>query len=223
MPHEWNCDHCDFLAVAASRNELIKQIKTHLLGEGGNVLLRESPGDRDDHTACINHLSSYGAENTGVLCVTKSPAAKVEAWRREVGNWPEEFRILTPNTDVSLPSREVATAADFIDGPLTVTEIEPQALDSLAQDINEALNELTDAHEHVTVCMGPLTELINSFGAKQVFQIGHVLSVRLRNAGAFAHWHYMPATQMEASNHIITQLFQLSHDTRDGKNTIQQL
>jgi hypothetical protein len=222
VPGEWSCDHCDLSTVTATRQDLLKRVRSHLLRQGGSILVHESP-DGGDHAACVSHLSAYDSDETGVLCLTKTPAAKLEAYNREVGEWPFDFHVLTPSMDASLPEGHVATAADFAGGPLSVTEIEPTALDSVARDINDSLTELTDRNDHVAVCIDTLTELVTTFGPKPMFKLVHALNGRFRGVGAFAHWHYAPDTQMDSTNHVVRELFQLVHDTRGDEATLQTL
>lgn len=222
MPTEWSCDHCDLSTVAATRKDLLGRIRSHLLGQGGSALVQRPP-DHDGHGTCIDYLSLYDPGETGVLCLTKSPGAKLETWRREVGDWPREFRLLTPDLDAPLPSRDVVSEDDFVGGPLSVEEVEPTALDSVGRTLDEALVELHDDYEHVAVCVDPLTQLVTSFGSKPVFKFVHAMNGRFRSADAFAHWHYAPDTQIPSTNHVLRELFQLLHDDRDGERTLQAL
>jgi hypothetical protein len=223
VPTEWSCDHCDLSTVAATREDLLRRIRSHMLGNGGNVLVQQPSDGPECHEMCPSYLSLTDPAETGVLCLTKRPVARLEAWQREVGEWPRAFHLLTPSLDAPLHSRDVVAEADIADGPLSVEELDPTALDAMARSVDEQLVQLRDAYEHVAVCIGSLTQLVATFGCKPVFKFVHAMSGRFRSAGAFTHWHYTPDTQIPSTNHVIRELFQLVHDERDGERTLQTL
>lgn len=223
MSPEWKCNHCDFSVLSATQQNLIRRVQGHQRDQGGNVLVHEGAGDSQSHHTCIRQLSVYDPAKTGVLIVTKSPARKLEGWKREHGDWPQRLEILTPNIKDKLPSEEIVTEADFINGPLDISEIEPTELNRVARDIDEKLRSLDNSAKHVTVCFDNMTELVNSFGPQPVFKFTHAINGRIRSLGAVGHWHYKPETQIESSNHIIHQLFQLLHETRSNQDHFEIL
>jgi hypothetical protein len=223
MVHEWHCDNCEFVTVQSDRKGMLAKIRAHLKNEGGSVLMYQSSQSDNGHDTCMNYLSAYEKTATGVLVLTKSPAEKLAAWHRTVGEWPAELQLVTPQSDPDLTDEAFVSEDDFVTGPLTVTAIEGTSLQQLARGIDTALREMADSHAHVTVGIDSLSDLIATYGTKPVFKFTHAFQARLRNNGAFAHWHYTPATQPSATNHIVEDLFQLAHDTRDGNRTLKQL
>ena len=223
VSYEWRCQHCTFSTLVPTEERLVYAIRDHFRRDGGNVLLQQSSHDDHSQRACMRHLSTYDLAETGVLVVTKSPGERLTAWRREVGAWPQRLTILTPNMADTLPASDVVDEADFFDGPLAIEEIGSGGLDTVARAIDRELKKLAETTARVTVCIHTLTELLTSFGTQPVFKLVHALGGRVRNADAFAHWHYMPDTQIQSSNHIVRQPFQLLHETRDGANTLRQL
>lgn len=223
MPPEWTCNHCDFAVVAGTHRDLIRRICDHQRQAGGSLLLHESPDSDQAQDSCVRHLSANGSANTGVLIVTKSPALKLKAWRHNVGDWPQRLEILTPNMAAQLPAEDVVSDEDFVDGPLGVTELTSADLNGVAKEIDDILTDLDKSVDNLTVCIDNMTELINSFGTQPVFKFTHALNGRFRSLGAYVHWHYKPDTQIESSNHLFKQLFQLLHETRSEKSQFEVL
>jgi hypothetical protein len=223
MVYEWHCENCDFVTVSSDQKEMLAKIRAHLKNEGGSVLMYQSPQPENGHETCTSYLSASEPTATGVLILTRSPADKLAAWHRTVGEWPAELRLLTPQSNPDLTDRAFVSEDDFATGPLMLTEIEGTSLQHLAHDVDTALQEMADSHAHVTVGIDTLSDLIATYGTKPMFKFTHAFQARLRDNGAFAHWHYAPATQPSATDHIVEQLFQLAHDTRDGNQTLKRL
>jgi hypothetical protein len=208
--YDWSCSHCEFSVSAGDKRALIDQVKSHLVRNGGGILIYNSPDRTDEGAACADLLRVRGVAETGVLWITKSPAERLELWRRHADGWPQRLQLLIPPS-ATVPE-DLFDRSAFTDGPADVTELESASLEKLGRQIADNTSTLAAECRHVSVCFDNLSNVIHEFGNRSVFKLVHVLNATMRNTGALAHYHMVPETHIGSTIHIFEQEFPLLRD-----------
>jgi hypothetical protein len=207
---DWSCSNCEFSVSAGDERALIGRVKSHLRKAGGGILVYNSPDRTDEGPACTDLLTVGDVAETGVVWITKAPAARLELWRRHASCWPQRLHLLIPPS-ATVPE-DLFDRPAFADGPAEVTELESASLEKLGRQVADNTSTLATKCRHVTVCFDNLSNVIHEFGNRSVFKLVHVLNVTMHNAGALAHYHMEPETHIDSTTHIFEQEFQLLRD-----------
>ncbi len=208
--YDWSCRHCEFSVSAGDQRTLLDQVKSHIVTDGGGILVYNSPDRTDEGPACTDLLTVRDVAETGVLWITKSPAERLDLWRRHADGWPQRLQLLIPPS-ATVPE-DLLDRSAFTDGPAEVTELASTSLEKLGRQVADNTSTLAAACRHTTVCFDGLSNIVHEFGNRSVFKLVHVLNVTMHNAGALAHYHMVPETHIDSTTHIFEQEFQLLRD-----------
>jgi hypothetical protein len=208
--YDWSCRHCEYSVSAGDKRALIDQVKSHLVRSGGGILVYNSPTRTDEGPACTDLLTVRNVPNTGVLWITKSPAERLDLWRRHADGWPQRLQLLVPPS--ATVTEDLFDRSAITDGPAEVTELSSTSLEKLGRQIADNTSTLAEECRCTTVCFDNLSNVIHEFGNRSVFKLVHVLNVTMHNAGALAHYHMEPETHIGSTTHIFEQEFQLLRD-----------
>lgn len=186
------------------------------LTETSNVMLFAP--DEDDRIPCFEPLAEAHPQERQVLVVsyTRQPAAVVDAWETQVGDLPATGGIVTvgqPETGFESPDWEVTRVES--PGDLTGTGIE----------LSTRLSGLADTagvDAEVVVCFESVTELLGHTDVQRVFRFLHVLTGRVRNAGARCYYRFDPAAHDEQTIATLQTLFDGSVERDDRGWTVRR-
>jgi len=216
----WECPYCDRAEhthdEAAGRRGFAEHLYSHvesLVEEGTHVA--EAIGGSGD-VLVVSPLESTGADNARIhfvsacdvaIVVTTNPAARLRLLAERLEELPAWTVVLTT---------EESSLADIEEPDLSSLPVEVVALDgSLGlSGLGETLSRVVDEHEsadaRLTVEFDILSELLSEFSLQQVFKFLHVLSARLADADALAHYYLDPDAESESTMNMLRELFDLA-------------
>lgn len=157
--------------------------------------------DPDGDAKCrdLSTISSLDQENLLVVIHNRSADSWLEDWRREVGELPANFGVISiggftrSEALQSFPSDSGQGLKTQIE---TVPEVEtiPNIIDLM--EIGVTINRYIDSWEgngkQTVVCFNCLTELMEEVDQETAFKFLHLLTSRLGSADAVAHFHLDP-------------------------------
>lgn len=171
-----------------------------------NILLMAANSDVSDR-ACFSLLSIVEPDQTHLLSVTfqTTPDELIESWRVQNGTLPAEIGAITVGE-----SFRSAAASPSPSGPAPVrieTVPEPSDLTGLAMAIGSYLDDWAQTDHTPVVCFDSITTLLLHADQERVFRFLHTTIARLRDIGAYAHYHFNPTVHDEATENVISSLF----------------
>jgi len=182
--------------------------------EPGDSLLVLAPSfATSDPKTCSGLLARDGVGESHVLCVTftRSPEDHLVNWRRH-GNLPERASFV--DVDASARSMDAFEKSggdigqDDVD--VTVSGISsPENLTRLGVRVTNCLEELADDVEdrQIVVCFDSITALLQYVELDQAFRFLHVVTERLADADAVAHFHVDPGAHDDETIETLRSLF----------------
>ncbi|MFB6222146.1 MAG: hypothetical protein ABEH86_00535 [Haloarcula sp.] len=210
MAFEWTCDYCGFTTRAAEKETVISSVKSHIRGEGGAILVYNTPDRFDEATACFDLLTAAPPPETGVLFITRSPELCLDTWVKHTKEWPKEVGILALD-DTSL-SWELFNNRDIINTVSDFQKWDGNSHKDLGQSIVTMISKLTEGCQHVSVCFDNFSSMIHNLGNKTTFSMTHVLNAKMHESGSIAHYHMIPERHIESTLHLFRQHFPLCRD-----------
>lgn len=171
-----------------------------------NVLLL-APAMSDDERACLSLSAGRAPERTDFLAVlyTRGPDDALTSWRSHVGELPDRLRIVSvggerrASTARGLADERPGVGVDVVD--------EPRDLTGLAMRISGRLSEWDGEGSDVRLCFDSLTALVQYAELERAFRFLHMLTSRLNQMGAVAHFHLDPGAVDDRTGRTLAQLF----------------
>lgn len=173
----------------------------------------------DEH--CHELVESGDVANAHVLLVTytTSPDRRLERWDRHVDARPRHLEILGVGDS---PRSAAATSRGTVASPrgdVTVSYASPTDLTGVGIRISERLAEWARDASHGSspflLCFDSLTALLAYAELERAFRFVHVLTGRLRTAGARGHFHLDPAAHDDQTVATLAPLFDAVLDGTD--------
>ena len=187
-------------------------MRERLTGANSTLLLTSSFTD-EQH--CTELLHPDDAAETNVLWVsyTKSPDQQLRRWREHTDERPAEMGIVS----VEDSTRSVAAETGGSSGPggpslpETNAPVEtvnsPNDLTGLGIRITEFLTDWDEKNDNRTVvCFDSLTALLQYVELETAYEFLHIITGRMANTDAFAHFHMDPEAHDDQTVEIVTSL-----------------
>ena len=186
------------------------------LGEASNVMLFAPTGA--ERVSCFDPLERADVGETHVLVVsyTRRPAAVIEAWETQIGTRPATAGVVT----VGQPERGDESQ------PWAVSRVgSPGDLTGTGIELSERISAVADdagADEGIVVCFDSVTELLEHADVQRVFRFLHVLTGRVRNAGARCYYRFDPDSHDERAIATLRSLFDATVERGDDGWTVER-
>lgn len=212
----WQCPHCGAQGETYAGDGALESFKSHLFGHvesqieadahvvdavgGTGSVLVLAPIDCD---AAANARAHFLSRGDAAVVVTADPAARLRLLDRNLPSWPDSTTLVTTaakplsGLDVDPPTE------------LAVVTVDGQPdLSGVGKTLSRTLRS-TEARGALSVEFDILTELVDTFELQTVFRFLHLLSSRLEQAGALAHYYLDPRRVQRASINVLEQAFDL--------------
>lgn len=168
-----------------------------------NVLMLAPPLDATAEEACLALLSAgaTGASDVIGVTLTRSPDARLEAWRAH-GGLPDASRIGFVVTGEVVRSPTASTGETGSPLPSTAEPIlaavsSPADMTGLGIELGEFFAEWADHEARLTLCFHTLTTFLQYADVRSAFTFLHELAGRVRDLGGLAHYHLDPSAHDE--------------------------
>jgi len=180
---------------------------------GDSLLVLASSFAVSDPKTCSDLLTPDREGENHVLCVTftRSPEDHLVNWRRH-GNLPEHASFV--NVDASARQMDAFQKSgddiDRDDVDVTTSGIfSPENLTRLGVRVTECLEELADDVEdrQIVFCFDSITTLLQYVELDQAFRFLHVVTERLTETDAMAHFHLDPGAHDDETIEMLRSLF----------------
>ena len=180
---------------------------------GPNVLLTEEWLDSRAAGDCAGLVEAGRADRTRALLVTvtRSPLDRVLTVGRHIEREPVETVVV--NVDPEDRSSDVEFDA------MAVTSVErvngPGDLTTLGVGVTDRLDAWADSDHGVALCFHSVTPLLQYNTLDEMFHFLRILTDRVEDTGAVAHYHLDPSAHDEQTVNRLVPLFDDVHDTTD--------
>ncbi len=222
----WECPYCDRAEHTHEEAEGVREFEEHLyshvepLVEEGTHVAEETGGSGD--ILVISRPESAGAANARVhfisacdiaIIVTTNPAARLQLLEDRLEELPAWTVVVT--TDRS--PLEDLSELDLSSLPVEVVALDSSlGLSGLGETLSRVVSEHESADGRLTVEFDILSELLSKFSLQQVFKFLHVLSARLEDADALAHYYLDPNAESDSTVNMLEELFDLTIETSES-------
>lgn len=172
-----------------------------------SVLLIESGSGGSDHV-CSSLLSVAEPETTHLLSVTfdGTPDERLSSWELRNDRLPAKTGVVA----VGDMTRSAAASPPAGPGPTRVTVdtiAEPSDLTGLAMAMSSYMEAWEESEAAAVVCFHSITPLLIHADTERVFRFLYTTIGRLRDIGAYAHFHLNSAAHGETTVNLISSLF----------------
>ena len=188
------------------------------LSDASNVLLLAPVTGGQTQRLCLDALTQTPPAETHTLAITyaSQPTEWVEVWDEHVGQRPVSGSIVTvghPETDTEFESDTWAASTVESPGDLTGIGIESsELLSNGAEDV--------DSDEKLVACFNSVTTLLQYADLQRSFRFLHVVTGRMRNAGARCYYHLNPEAHDQQTRATLAGLFDATVEREDGDWTV---
>lgn len=173
-----------------------------------NVLLAAPSSDEHAEDGCADLLTVDPPAGEDVLFVTfvESPDQRLETWSRGAGD-ERPARLGFVNVDDSIRSTAEASPAQSGEALSIRSMSNPADLTDLGIQLNAYLSEWAGDGNRTVVCFHSVTTLLQYVDLQRAFRFFHVITGRVRNSGARAHYHVDPTVHDERTLNTLMSLF----------------
>jgi hypothetical protein len=187
------------------------------LGDAGNVLVLAPSIGASRSDACHRLLTGSPPASTNVLAVTfaDTPAEWIDEWTEWAGEPPARGGVVA-----------IGQAETRLEAPdWTVETVEnPGDLTGIGVELSELLSGMAGAageDESVAVCFDSVTSLSQYADLQRTFRFLHVVTGRIKSAGASGHFHVDPEAHSDQDLATLKGLFDAIVEVRgDGELTV---
>ena len=173
-----------------------------------NVLLLAPPTDAHAEDGCVDLMTVEPPAGEDVLYVTftESPDQRLEAWRRGTDD-ERPAKLGFVNVDDS--SRSAVESSPARSGTaLSVRSVSnPADLTDLGIQLDAYLAEWADDGNRTVVCFHSVTTLLQYVDLQRAFRFFHVITGRVRESDARAHYHVDPSAHDVRTMNTLMTLF----------------
>lgn len=222
----WTCPYCEEAKHTHDEQEGIEAFKQHLfshvepLVEDGTHVADEIGGHGD--VLVVSPLESAGADNARIhfispcdiaIIVTTNPAARIRLLDERLEELPAWTVIITTDRG----PLEDLSGLDLSSLPIDVVALDSSlGLADLGETLSRVVSEHQSASGRLTVEFDILAEILSKFGLQDVFKFLHVLSARLADADALAHYYLDPGAESDSTVNMLRELFDLTLETSEN-------
>lgn len=175
-----------------------------------NILLLASSLDSRDNDACLDLLTVTDPAQENVLSVTftQSVTDRIQLWDSHVDERPAHTGIISIGEMTRSTSANTTTTLQPARGPLVIETVsDPSDFTNLGMTISSFLSEWDDNDNQTRVCFHSLTALLQYAPLQRVFRFLHILTGRVENSDAVAHYHMDPNAHDQQAVSTLTPLF----------------
>ncbi|WEL18110.1 MULTISPECIES: hypothetical protein [unclassified Halorhabdus] len=156
--------------------------------EAANVLCISPEISTSKEECCEELLTRRGAPDRIVgVTVASSPGSRMAEWGNAINPMTTDLTFI----DVSHGGRSAAMSADGFGGQngalVDIVEVQDVDLRQIGKELTNQLD--SDSDETVVVCLDSLTDLLQFDSEETLTRFLHVLTTRVSEAGASAHYH----------------------------------
>lgn len=220
----WECPYCDRAQRTHDEETGVREFADHLfshveplLAEGthvaeeidgrGDILVLAPPESEGANNARIHFTS--GADIA--VIVTTNPAVRLELLRDRLDELPAWTVMVTTDRG----PLEHLSEIDLSSLPVEVVALDSSlGLSSLGETLSRVISEHESADGKLIMEFNILSEILSKFSLQQVFKFLHLLSARLADADALAHYYLDPG-ESESTVNMLRELFDLTIRTSE--------
>lgn len=223
---QWNCPYCSATGKAHNDETVIDEFKQHLgdhatsaieknahmataIGSSGNVLIKAPTESAVSDNARVHFFSRSDL----AIVVTKNPKERIRLLHERLDRWPERTVVMT-------------TKRRPLDGPLGIdlsgVSIELVELDrrlgpsELGETISRVIDVNHTSEKTVSVEFDILFDIVRSFDLQTTYEFVSMLSRRLSEVGAIAHFYAAPRPQLSSALNVLDAKIDLKLDTESN-------
>lgn len=185
--------------------------------EPGSSVLLLAPSLRSDaDDRCVGAALAGGGDPVRALTITLDDTVDevVDGWDRHGSCVPEELAVVTVG-DGTRSAAAVSSAGDvrrLRNDVVTTSVSDGGDLTGLGIAVSSCLEAWADDDCEVVVCFDSLTPLLQLVDTRRAFQFLHILTNRIREAGARAHFHLDPDVNDSRTMATIRSLFSVVYE-----------
>jgi hypothetical protein len=167
------------------------------LSEARTVLLLGPPHGGAVSDGCRSLIHGGDPEHVVVVSLSGSLGEWLEWWERHEGSRPEDLVFVTTGEPPGEPP--VGVTVERVSSPNDLT--------ALGIRVADHLERWREAGIRPSVCFDSLTVLLQYVDVETAYKFVHVLTTRIANADARAHFHLDPRTLDERELSTIESVF----------------
>lgn len=187
--------------------------------EHGNALLLAPSIGGAEREACLDTLAQHRFDSTRAIHVLYMESA-VERYKhveRHCHDHPDESAVIAVGSGGVVGQRGPEPPGQYFVESLT----DAADLTGLGMALNQCLSEWGETGTDLTLCFDSLTILLQYVEFERVFRFLHMLTGRLTDAGATAHFHLDPAAHEESEIAQLVPIFDSVLEVgEDGERSI---
>jgi hypothetical protein len=179
------------------------------LDQPSNVLVLERDRGHCSEEMCADLLRTEPYDQENVLSVTYSSSQRGRrpVWNRRSNQVPANIGLITVG-DFTRSSSQQSTTDGCNPGHIHVDTVpDPSNLSDLGVRISECLSAWEDTENQTVMCFRSLTELLHHVETSYAFRFLHILTARITNAEAVAHYHLDVEAHDEQTVETLKPLF----------------
>lgn len=160
--------------------------------EGSSVLVLAPAMDRRVDECCVDLACRHDPVDVDFLSVSLDGTIDdvLDRWNSHVGETPGRTAIVTTGESTRGAATTASSGTSLPGTDVSLTSVsDPGDLTGLGIKVSQALSTWEDDDNDLTLCFDSLTTLLQFADVRRVFQFVHVLTQRIRSAGARAHFH----------------------------------
>lgn len=171
----------------------------------GTTLLLSSSIGTGERTTCLDLLSQSGFEATKAVHVLymESGSERYRQIERYCHGHPEETAVIAVGSGGIVGERGPDPPGDYY----VKTLADAADLTGLGMALNDCLTEWEETGTELVCCFDSLSILLQYADTERVFRFLHMLTGKLSDVGATAHFHMDPVAHDEETVAKLSQVF----------------
>jgi hypothetical protein len=189
------------------------------LSESSNVLVLSPTMDPEARTAYFDSLLPAHPANLHVLGITYTRSADdwLEEWRAATGGLPSECAIVSVD-EVTRSASAAATGGGLSPtGTQVETVSSPDDLTGLGIAMGKYLSGWQGQQARPLIIVDSLTVMLQYVQLQRAFRFLHVMSNRVKAAGAISHYHLDPGAHDDQTVATLASLFDAIVELEEGE------
>lgn len=220
----WECPYCDRAQQTHDEEAGVREFADHLfshvepLVEEGKHVAEEVDGS--GNILALSPPESEGANNARIhftaaadiaVIVTTNPAVRLQMLRERLDELPAWTVMVTTDRG----PLEQLSEIDLSSLPVEVVALDSSlGLSSLGETISRVISEHQSADGKLIMEFNILAEILSKLSLQDIFKFLHLLSARLADADALAHYYLDPG-ESDSTVNMLRELFDLTIQTSE--------
>jgi hypothetical protein len=175
------------------------EAKAHIassIGRSGNVLVNAPVESAAADNARVHFLTGSDL----AIVITTHPKARIRLLADRLEEWPDRTVVVTTKHR----PLDGGLGVDLSSAPLELVELDRRLG---PQDLGETVSRIIDAHhtpkETVSVEFDILSDIVQSFELRRTYDFVTMLSRRLGDVGALAHFYAAESPQLSSAFNVL--------------------